>query len=109
MTVAAGFYVSSGSFVVLIDSDSVVDEKAIEEFMKTFSANPKVGGMVGNCKVLNADRNFLTRCQDSSDLELRDSSSSYTIKGIDNKPELERIRNGTWSDDEFVDYATSSA
>jgi hyaluronan synthase len=33
--------------------------------MKTFSANPKVGGVVANGKVLNADKNFLTKCQDA--------------------------------------------
>jgi hyaluronan synthase len=32
--------------------------------MKVFSANPKVGGIVGNGKVLNADKNLLTKCQD---------------------------------------------
>jgi hypothetical protein len=42
---------------------------------------------------------------DSIDLELRDSSSSYTIKGIDNKPQLPRTANDIWTDDEFVDYA----
>lgn len=63
--VAQGFYASKGEYVVLIDSDSIVDEYAIEEFMKTFSANPKVGGVVGNGKVLNADRNILTRVQDA--------------------------------------------
>jgi len=63
--VARGFYASHGDYIVLIDSDSVVEERAIEELMKTFNANPKVGGAVGNCKVLNADKNFLTRCQDA--------------------------------------------
>ncbi len=63
--VARGFYASRGDFIVLIDSDSVVDGKAIEELIKTFKANPRVGGAVGNCKVLNADKNFLTRCQDA--------------------------------------------
>ena len=63
--IAAGFYASHGEYIVLIDSDSVVDKKAIELFMRTFSANPKVGGVVGNCKVLNANRNFLTKCQDA--------------------------------------------
>jgi hyaluronan synthase len=62
--VATGFYAARGDFVVLIDSDSIVDKYAIEEFMKVFAANPKVGGIVGNGKVLNADKNFLTRCQD---------------------------------------------
>ncbi len=63
--VAAGFYASSGRFVVLIDSDSVIDEKAIEEFMRTFKSDPKVGGVVANGKVLNADKNILTKCQDA--------------------------------------------
>jgi len=63
--VAAGFYASHGEYIVLIDSDSVVDHEAIENFMKAFSANPKVGGVVGNCKVLNANKNFLTKCQDA--------------------------------------------
>jgi hyaluronan synthase len=63
--VATGFYAAKGNFVILIDSDSIVDKYAIEEFMKVFSANPKVGGIVGNGKVLNADKNFLTKCQDA--------------------------------------------
>lgn len=63
--VATGFYAARGNFVVLIDSDSIVDKYAIEEFMKTFAANPKVGGLVGNGKVLNSNKNFLTKCQDA--------------------------------------------
>jgi hyaluronan synthase len=63
--VATGFYAAKGNFVILIDSDSIVDKYAIEEFMKVFSANPKVGGIVGNGKVLNANKNFLTKCQDA--------------------------------------------
>ena len=62
--VAKGFYASKGRYIVLIDSDSVIDKNAIEEFIKTFSANRKVGGVVGNGKVWNAGTNFLTKCQD---------------------------------------------
>ncbi len=62
--VAAGFSVALGEYVVLIDSDSIVDKFAIEEFMKVFNGNPQVGGIVGNGKVLNSDKNFLTKCQD---------------------------------------------
>lgn len=61
--VATGFYASEGEFVVLVDSDSIVDKQAIEEFMKVFSANPRVGGVVANGRVLNAAKNVLTRCQ----------------------------------------------
>lgn len=63
--VAAGFTASKGKYVVLIDSDSVVDKNAIAEFMKTFNADPKIGGVVGYAKVWNADKNILTRCQDA--------------------------------------------
>lgn len=62
--VAAGFYASKGKYVVLIDSDSVVDEHAITEFMKTFNSNPEVGSVVGYAKVWNAGKNILTKCQD---------------------------------------------
>jgi hyaluronan synthase len=62
--VAAGFQASRGEYIVLIDSDSIVDKYAIEEFVKVFNGNPEVGGVVGNGKVLNADKNVLTRCQD---------------------------------------------
>lgn len=62
--VASGFYASRGEYVVLIDSDSVVDCHAIEEFMKTFDANPKIGAVVGYAKVWNQKNSFLTKCQD---------------------------------------------
>jgi hypothetical protein len=62
--VATGFYASKGQYIVLIDSDSVIEKKAIEEIIKTFSENPKIGGVVGNGKVWNANTNFLTKCQD---------------------------------------------
>jgi hyaluronan synthase len=63
--VATGFYASRGDYIVLIDSDSVVDRHAIEELMKVLSANPEVGGVVGDGKVLNANKNVLTKCQDA--------------------------------------------
>jgi hyaluronan synthase len=63
--VATGFYYSKGRYVVLIDSDSVVDKHAITEFMKTFNADPKIGAVVGYAKVWNANKNILTKCQDA--------------------------------------------
>ena len=63
--VATGFAKSSGKYVVLIDSDSVVDNKAISEFMKTFDAHPEVGSVVGYAKVWNSKKNLLTKCQDA--------------------------------------------
>jgi len=63
--VASGFAKSSGKYIVLIDSDSVVDKNAISEFMKTFDAHPKVGSLVGYAKVWNSKKNILTKCQDA--------------------------------------------
>jgi len=63
--VAKGFYASRGNYIVLIDSDSVVDRHAIEELIKVLSANPEIGGVVGDGKVLNANKNILTKCQDA--------------------------------------------
>lgn len=63
-SVATGFYESHGRYIVLIDSDSVVDKNAISEFMRTFNADPKIGAVVGEAKVWNADDSFLTKCQD---------------------------------------------
>ncbi len=62
--VAAGFFESKGKYIVLIDSDSIVDPYAITEFLKTFTADPEVGALVGHAKVLNAEKNLLTKFQD---------------------------------------------
>jgi hyaluronan synthase len=61
--VATAFFVSRGRYVVLIDSDSVVDKHAIEEFVKAFNSDLKIGAAVGHVKVWNA-KNILTKCQD---------------------------------------------
>lgn len=63
--VATGFNHSKGKFIVLIDSDSVVDNHAIEEFMKTFNGDLKIGSVVGYAKVWNSRKNILTKCQDA--------------------------------------------
>ena len=62
---ARGFYAARGDFLVFIDSDSIIDKYAIDEIMKTFAANPKVGGVVCHGKVLNSGHNWLTKCQDT--------------------------------------------
>lgn len=61
---ADGFEISTGDYFVLIDSDSIIDSRAIEEFDKAFSKDPEVGSLVGHAKVWNAEKNFLTRFQD---------------------------------------------
>lgn len=62
--VAAGFYHSNADYLVLIDSDSIVDRNAVQEFMYAFYSDKKIGGMVGHVKVMNSDKNWITKVQD---------------------------------------------
>ncbi len=63
-TVATGFKHARGDYIILIDSDSVMDKYAITEFMKTFNSDPKIGSVVGYAKVWNSKKSLLTKCQD---------------------------------------------
>ncbi len=65
MAVAKGFTQSLGNYIVLVDSDSLIDKKAIDEIVKTFNINNKIGSIAGQAKIFNADKNWLTRCQDA--------------------------------------------
>jgi len=47
-------------FVVTIDSDTVLDKKAITEIIKPF-ADPRVGAASGDIRLLNEKQNILTR------------------------------------------------
>jgi hyaluronan synthase len=60
-----GFSKSKGKFVVFIDSDSVVDQFAVEELMKSFRAQPDVGALVGHVKAWNSKTKLLTKLQDA--------------------------------------------
>jgi hyaluronan synthase len=64
-TVAAGFRLASAEIIVLLDSDSVIHPIAIEEFVKAFESDEKIGAVVGNARVLNGQNNLLTKCQDA--------------------------------------------
>lgn len=60
-----GFSKSNGKFLVFIDSDSVVDQHAITEMMRTFNANSTVGALVGHIKAWNSKKRLLPKLQDS--------------------------------------------
>lgn len=62
--VAIAFYQARGDYMLLVDSDSVIERNAIAEIMKTFNGNPEVGAVVGFAKVWNAQKNLITKCQD---------------------------------------------
>ena len=63
--VASGFIQSQGEYIILIDSDSIIDSNAIEEFVKVFDSNSSIGSAAGHAKIWNADKNLLTKCQDT--------------------------------------------
>lgn len=62
--VASGFILSKGKFIILVDSDSIIDKNGIVEFLKTFNDNPRIGAVVGNALCWNSRKNILTKCQD---------------------------------------------
>jgi hyaluronan synthase len=61
--VGTGFMASRGKYVVFIDSDSVVHQNAIEQFVKTFNSDKRIGAVVGNARAWNARSNLLTKLQ----------------------------------------------
>ena len=62
---ASGFYASKGKYLLFIDSDSVIDENAITEIMKAFKANQKIGTVVGEIRIWNANDSLLTKLQEA--------------------------------------------
>jgi len=62
--IGTGFSASRGKFLTFIDSDSLIGSKSIEEFMKAFNSDEKVGGVVANAKAWNNRKNLLTKLQD---------------------------------------------
>src|ERR1700723_2035365 len=56
-----GLAEASGDIIVSIDGDTIVDPKAIPRLVRHF-ADPKVGAVAGNVKVMNRNR-WLTRWQ----------------------------------------------
>jgi hyaluronan synthase len=63
--VATGYYASKGRYLVHIDSDSIIDEAAITEMVRTFNANPNIGIVVGEIRIGNANDSTLTKIQEA--------------------------------------------
>jgi cellulose synthase/poly-beta-1,6-N-acetylglucosamine synthase-like glycosyltransferase len=61
----AGAARASGSIFVFSDSDCVVDPSAVSCVVRAFAAHPELGAVSGHARALNADRNVLTRAQDT--------------------------------------------
>jgi len=59
-----GFYLAEGEIIVFLDSDTIVEYEAIEKLVACMVDDPHYGAIVGYCRALNADYNWLTRMQD---------------------------------------------
>lgn len=56
---------AKGSIFVFTDSDSVLAPDAVERAVDIFNAYPEVGAVSGHTRVYNAQKNLLTRIQDT--------------------------------------------
>jgi hyaluronan synthase len=59
-----GFYLSEGEIIIFLDSDTIVEYEAIEHLVRCINNDPNLGAIVGYCRPLNADFNYLTKMQD---------------------------------------------
>jgi len=57
-----GLRFADGEFVVFVDSDTTFDRDAVFEIIRPF-ADPRIGGVSGNVRPRNRDRNLLTALQ----------------------------------------------
>jgi hyaluronan synthase len=63
--VSSGFIKSQGQYIILMDSDSIVNNNAIAEFVKVFDSDSSIGSAAGHAKIWNSNTNFITKCQDA--------------------------------------------
>jgi cellulose synthase/poly-beta-1,6-N-acetylglucosamine synthase-like glycosyltransferase len=61
----AGAAFASGSIFVFTDSDCVLEPDAVNRVVRAFAAHPDLGAVSGHARALNAERNLLTRAQDT--------------------------------------------
>lgn len=61
-----GLLVSSADVIVTIDSDSIVLPDTLREIAAPFAADPTIGGVAGNIRVLNTDAGMIPKMLDVS-------------------------------------------
>jgi cellulose synthase/poly-beta-1,6-N-acetylglucosamine synthase-like glycosyltransferase len=62
---ALGITKITGEIIVFTDSDSVLADTAVEKLVRVFLAHPDIGAVTGHGRPLNADKNLMTKIQDS--------------------------------------------
>lgn len=58
-----GIRMARGEFIAIVDADSTIEYGAMQHWLLPF-ANPRVGAVSANVRVLNSTDNFLTRLQE---------------------------------------------
>lgn len=56
---------AGGGFFVFTDSDCILHPNAVEQVMQGFMRDSRIGAISGDARALNADRNLLTKVQDT--------------------------------------------
>lgn len=63
--ITKGLEIANGDFYIFTDSDSVVEKSAISRIMDIFLYDKDVGAISGHGRALNANKNIITKIQDS--------------------------------------------
>lgn len=72
-----GFALAAGDVVVTMDSDSEVERDALRNLVTPIAADPRVGSVAGNVKVLNRDAGILPRMMRASFVMAFDFTRAY--------------------------------
>jgi hyaluronan synthase len=60
-----GVHMATGEIIVFLDSDTIADEDGISRLVACLVDDPDLGCLVGYCRALNSDENWLTKMQDT--------------------------------------------
>ena len=59
-----GIRMARGDFIAVTDADTVMGYGCVRHWLRPFFADPRVGAVCGNIRVLNSNVNFITRLQE---------------------------------------------
>lgn len=63
--IGQGLRIAKGGVFIFTDSDTILERDAIRRVMEIFIHEPNIGAVSGHARALNANRNLITKIQDS--------------------------------------------
>jgi hyaluronan synthase len=75
-----GFALAAGDVLVTMDSDSIVERDALRSLVTPIAADPRIGAVAGNVKVLNRSAGILPRMMRASFVIAFDFTRAYQSK-----------------------------